>query len=199
MSARGLFGGAIVGDLSVNFSDASNFRQVPDNQEVFVDGDVSIIIELLEQETSVSGLPAIQYHFRELAESNAATEMTVISEADLSNDAFAPKIIDVSSKLALTGKQTVGKFRDRPGVKADDVYIVLVLIRLGSVATDMLISLNMPNLPLGEASAELTVNKLLYGDEAGSVGLADTYMNVLRNFVNTLEVKDWSLFSAAST
>ncbi|KAI9278058.1 hypothetical protein BY458DRAFT_432393 [Sporodiniella umbellata] len=46
-----LFGGAIVIPLKKSFMDASQFRQVPDNQEVFVDTvtQQSLIVELLEQ------------------------------------------------------------------------------------------------------------------------------------------------------
>ncbi|KAK9447825.1 uncharacterized protein V1518DRAFT_420529 [Limtongia smithiae] len=52
---KGLFGGAITIDLPDGFLDASTFRQVPDNQEVFVSqdssetNDTSIIIELVER------------------------------------------------------------------------------------------------------------------------------------------------------
>lgn len=47
---RCLFGGTISINLPDNFQDVSKFRQVPDNQEVFVykQSDASIIIELLE-------------------------------------------------------------------------------------------------------------------------------------------------------
>lgn len=47
---RHLFGGAITASLPENFEDASKFRQIPDNQEVFVDkdSDVSVIVEILE-------------------------------------------------------------------------------------------------------------------------------------------------------
>lgn len=46
-----LFGGAIVAPIPSSFMDASQFRQIPDNQEVFVDTKTqqSMIVELLEQ------------------------------------------------------------------------------------------------------------------------------------------------------
>lgn len=53
--ATPLFGGALSivlpGDTDNTYLDVSTFRQVPDNQEVFVDGsrtDDSVIVELLE-------------------------------------------------------------------------------------------------------------------------------------------------------
>ncbi|KAJ3081570.1 hypothetical protein HK102_002265, partial [Quaeritorhiza haematococci] len=55
-SERPLFGGAITTALPDSFIDISTFREVPDNQEVFVDRDTdqSIVIELLQlaEETS---------------------------------------------------------------------------------------------------------------------------------------------------
>jgi hypothetical protein len=50
---RDLFGGAITVSLPKGFIDASDFRQVPDNQEVLVrdDSDVSLIIEVLQLAT----------------------------------------------------------------------------------------------------------------------------------------------------
>jgi hypothetical protein len=52
---RGLFGGAITCCIPANFYDVSNIREVPNNQEAFVDPnrDESIIMELLEFKTDV--------------------------------------------------------------------------------------------------------------------------------------------------
>lgn len=196
-TTRGLYGGAIVGNLADNFADVSKFRQVPDNQEVFVDRDTdaSIIVELLELEASASGLPAVHYHFKELAASNEATESSILSEGDFSGEEFIPRIPNAVSKLAVIGKQKAGKYRDRPDMKLDDVHIVLVLIRLGDVTTDMLVSLNMPNLPASDVPEDLNVNKLLFGTEQGEpAGPAERHIALLRDFLNTLEIKDWSLF-----
>ena len=48
-----LFGGAVSLWLPKQFMDASDFRQVPDNQEVLLagDSDVSVIVEVLQQAT----------------------------------------------------------------------------------------------------------------------------------------------------
>ena len=50
LEERGLFGGAIIVKVPKDFKDVSQFRQVPDNQEVFVSStsDETLIIELLE-------------------------------------------------------------------------------------------------------------------------------------------------------
>ena len=46
-----LFGGAITSQICSRFADVSNFRQVPDAQEVFVDtaSEGSLTLELLER------------------------------------------------------------------------------------------------------------------------------------------------------
>lgn len=48
--SRELFGGGIRINVPDNFVDVSDFRQVPDHQEVFVsnDSDATLIVELLE-------------------------------------------------------------------------------------------------------------------------------------------------------
>jgi hypothetical protein len=61
-----LYGGAITASLPASFANASQFRQVPDNQEVFVeprnDAPISIIFDLLERAPRASGLEAVVYH-----------------------------------------------------------------------------------------------------------------------------------------
>ena len=50
LKERELFGGGISLKVPVDFEDVSDFRQVPDNQEVFVSkhSDATLIVELLE-------------------------------------------------------------------------------------------------------------------------------------------------------
>eukprot|EP00842_Homolaphlyctis_polyrhiza_P003278 jgi/Hompol1/3951/HPOL_003411-RA len=52
VSLRPLYGGAIVAPVPQNFVDASQLREVPDHQEVYIDmeGDNSMIVELLDLE-----------------------------------------------------------------------------------------------------------------------------------------------------
>jgi hypothetical protein len=52
---RELYGGAIKLNLPTSYDDVSNFRQVPDHQEVWVDRDsnTSLIVELLDLDEEV--------------------------------------------------------------------------------------------------------------------------------------------------
>lgn len=70
-----MFGGAIEVSLPTGFLDVSDFRQVPDNQEVFtVDGatDVSLVFEIVELQTEVPNSEAGRYFWKDLVQSNEA-------------------------------------------------------------------------------------------------------------------------------
>lgn len=177
---RSLYGGSIESKLPSRFIDVSTLRVVPDHQEVFVhswspDGDttvstvsnssvdVSIIIELLSMEslTSDSDTSPVGYHFRDLAASNEALESTVYSEGLISeSNNFIPHLSGGTHEVyALTGRQTVSKYRTRPDSPIDTVYVFLVLIRLPDVSTDVLVSMNIPV----DASDEVSMHEELNG------------------------------------
>ena len=69
---RELFGGAITIMLPETFEDVSVLREIPDHQEVFVDRDseVSLIVELLEHDGTISDEHAPTYYFKDLATCN---------------------------------------------------------------------------------------------------------------------------------
>eukprot|EP01126_Amoeba_proteus_P060463 TRINITY_DN7998_c0_g1_i2.p1 TRINITY_DN7998_c0_g1~~TRINITY_DN7998_c0_g1_i2.p1 ORF type:complete len:100 (+),score=18.90 TRINITY_DN7998_c0_g1_i2:58-357(+) len=69
---RSLFGGAISCSFPSTFLDVSDFREVPDNQEVFTDisTERTIIVELLEYVDCEDVMEASLTHFRELASIN---------------------------------------------------------------------------------------------------------------------------------
>jgi hypothetical protein len=206
MTLRGLFGGAIVGNLPACYADISNMRQVPDNQEVFVDNDTeaSLIVELLELDSSLQGLAAIRHNFDDLAESNESKRSEVMSEGDFSAEVFVPRV-QADTKFALIGKQVAGKYRTRPDMQEDEVYIILVLVRLTQVTTDLLVSMNIPAKELlsdGGATpevqlAELTVANLLQSVEGPAAGRVGKHLTVLKDFISSLEIKDWSLFGSS--
>lgn len=60
---------------------SSDFRQVPDNQEVFSDParDQSVIIELLQYEPTIGDDQIAQYHFKEIAAANGCPASEVVS------------------------------------------------------------------------------------------------------------------------
>jgi hypothetical protein len=69
-----LFGGAITSSIPSTFLDASDLRQIPDNQEVFVDkdGTASISFDILEKVEAPDVEQAIAIHLGEVVEHDAA-------------------------------------------------------------------------------------------------------------------------------
>lgn len=75
-----LFGGALEAELPDNFADVSKLRQVPDNQEVFIDKDgfTSIIFDITERvggpgsSDEIDG-KALTIHLEELVGTDADT------------------------------------------------------------------------------------------------------------------------------
>jgi hypothetical protein len=82
-----LFGGAISASLPTSFVNASRFRQVPDNQEVFVeprnDAPVSVIFDLLERAPPASGREAMIYHLEDVRDENDRTRILGLKEEKL--------------------------------------------------------------------------------------------------------------------
>jgi hypothetical protein len=68
-AARPLFGGAIMCCIPANFHDVSHVREVPNNQEAFVDPnrDESIIVELLELKDTVVDERSSRWFLQDLA------------------------------------------------------------------------------------------------------------------------------------
>jgi hypothetical protein len=125
MSTMALFGGAISVQLPDEFIDAESFRQVPDNQHVFVSktSNVSIIIELIQMEDGIQ--QAMDVHYKILAENS---EYTVISQTD--------------TFMVVTGQMLSSKFNTG---QVDTVRLSLGLLRLFEYSTDVLISVNDPD------------------------------------------------------
>jgi Ran-interacting Mog1 protein len=73
-TAAKLFGGAITASIPSTFIDASDLRQIPDNQEVFVDsnGLASITFDILEKVDTSDMEEAIAIHLGEVVEADPA-------------------------------------------------------------------------------------------------------------------------------
>lgn len=200
---RPLYGGAIQAILNPLFDDVSRLREVPDHQEVFLytSHDISLIVELLDLDKVHADDTALRYHFEELARVNESFQSTILSEKLLMDDSFMPFIGPGFTRMALIGKQYVKKYHS-PDAPVDEVYIILVLIRLRNVGTDLLITLNIPvkdeirALPLDTWFSD--VNILTVGSPLEStydtVYTALPPINLFREVLHTFKINDWSLF-----
>ncbi|KAG8720014.1 hypothetical protein FRC08_001373 [Ceratobasidium sp. 394] len=132
-----LFGGAIDIDLPADLLDASDLRQVPDTQEVFLatDSDVSVVIEILERVEPDEPAQAAKFHFDSLAHDNEAVspEVEAINTPVVQS---SPPVLSI-----LRGTQRVPKFnRTSP----DTVKILLAVYRVLDKGHDLVLTFNIP-------------------------------------------------------
>lgn len=156
-----LFGGAITMELERSFEDVSIIRPVPDHQEVYVDkhSETSIIVELLTYENSVTDQNAAKYYFDDLASCNEALSSTIIASAVITSSEdpiyIIPHVESSFNRCVLIGQQSIKKFNSSSGgggggvadeteAEVDHIMIFLTILRLKSVATDLVLTVNAP-------------------------------------------------------
>jgi len=135
---RNLYGGAIAVKTVPDLIDASDIRQVPDNQEVFMypDSGVSIIVEILQMVEPAQSEDAIKFHFASLAHDNNAKSSTIEKIiAQTSGNTLTP------SPILLQGVQLIPKFNHPT---SDTVRILMGLFRVESKNIDLVVTFNVP-------------------------------------------------------
>ncbi|EIN03631.1 Mog1p/PsbP-like protein [Punctularia strigosozonata HHB-11173 SS5] len=178
---RDLFGGAITAVIPTRLIDASDLRQVPDTQEVFLcpDSDVSIIFEILERVQPDDPQDAAKFHFDSVAHDNSALSSSVDSVFVSSSPSAGN---DTPSPVTLIGNQLVAKFnRTTP----DRVRILLALYRVQrpNVNIDFVVTCNVPINPA-------LPDEQIAGDQA--------YQSAKKDFeqvVQSLLIVDYGLFA----
>lgn len=178
-----LYGGAIKSDLPEVAVDVSDFREVPDTQEVYIlerpDGlDRSIIFDLLEMVKANTLPEIISIHLEDILEGPPTF--------------LAP----IESSKTEKGDFDVHYFFLKPPPSKQEteetkLYMFLCLIRLENVATDVLLTFNIPS-KTGEVSSEL-LQKVIEDIMAGSGDFGECFKQ-LKHWVSTFEVADWGLF-----
>ncbi|KAH8653329.1 hypothetical protein BX600DRAFT_75332 [Xylariales sp. PMI_506] len=187
-----LFGGALICDLPTHFADVSKLREVPDNQEVFIDKDgfTTIIFDITERVGGAGSSPeidgrALTTHLEELVEDDIDrtkvwnTTSTVFSRLDEDIPAYT-----------LIATQAPKPSTDRERSTAPDfTAIILTLVRLERESTDVLVTINVPHIK-GEYDEEEI--DLEMGKQGQLIGDAVEYA---ARIWETFNVKDWGLFS----
>jgi len=173
---RELFDGAITALAPSSLVDASDLRQVPDNQEVFLypDSGTSIIVEILEKVEATKFNDAIRFHFESLAHDNSAVSARVDAVDVIPNgrgDATPLAIV-------LYGVQEVPKFNRRV---PDEVHIFMALYRVEQKNIDLVVTSNVPT--CSEDGGAVSEEGL-----AVARGHFDT-------FVRSLQIVDFGLFA----
>ncbi|KAF7728614.1 hypothetical protein EC973_005841 [Apophysomyces ossiformis] len=186
MESRELFGGAIVAPINPTFVDASQFRQIPDNQEVFLDMQTqqSLIVELLEA-VDAQNEDIARYHFEQVASDNEAVEYKVNTVQSVPTETATPCLpADITSVYVLQGTQQVAKFNEDKHQAYNVVQIWLAVVRLATVATDLVVTINAP-VAVAPGSSE---------SMAASLTELAVVEQEITGLLRGLTIKDWSLF-----
>lgn len=179
-----LYGGAITTTLPEGAIDVSDFRQIPDTQEVFLleksSGlDQSIIIDLLERVEAPDLAQVVAVHLDDILDAPAAFIAPLES-------AVIPELGEVHSFLV---KPPASKLETNDA----KLFTFLTLIRVEKVGTDIVISMNVP-LNIGEVT-----EKVFEEEKNGVINNSDTELAAcykqIMTIALTLKIQDWSLFS----
>ncbi|KAG9511568.1 Mog1p/PsbP-like protein, partial [Aureobasidium melanogenum] len=179
-----LYGGAMTVELPSNFADVSQIRQVPDNQEVYLDKDglSSIVFDILER-VDKPDLDALKYHLEDIVEDDVnGTKLWT------SNSAVLSKLPSQTPAYTLFATHTASADAVSRGKAPDFTGILLTLIRLERQQTDLVICINVPHVD-GE------YNKDDVNPSAGKQGpMLDVATSSRDRILQTFEIKDWDLF-----
>lgn len=194
---RPLFGGAISSAFPQRFQDASNIRQVPDHQEVFVDPsrDESLIFELLDFKPDVGDVGSASWFLHDLAREQDAQGFKLIEQSN---------VIDVPGlsyrnipSVATTAIGEMAISKGRQGREAQNLLKVYVAnIRLKGVETDVLVTAYEPILinPLSESANAVGSGLAVPASQSGIMPMCD----VIKQSLSTFKVNDWSLFGSSA-
>lgn len=201
MQTIDLYGGAMRMCLPDTFTDASNYRQVPDNQEVYTDAETGacVIVELLSRQRDVPNAEAGTFFFFDLAKDNgcAREDVAELETAPLPLSAY-PKLAATSATPSAaasraqacdyacltTGLQRIAKFNEAGRENA--VAVALAVLRFDvPVATEVLVSLSCPAAVHPGSSEARVVRRLLDAQER---------QHIVQAALASLEVVDWGLF-----
>lgn len=136
---RELFGGAITAVLPPSYLDASDIRQVPDNQECFMSphSNSTIIVEVVEYQESQKDERAALYFFEDLCECIEVSRAEVSSYGCIDDPSFMSEIRETFPKCVLMGEQYL-PIKDRPPA-VEKVYVMLAVVRLKIVNSELLV------------------------------------------------------------
>ncbi|EME39846.1 hypothetical protein DOTSEDRAFT_74672 [Dothistroma septosporum NZE10] len=179
-----LFGGAIVAEIPSTFQDVSTIRQVPDNQEVYLDseGFTSITFDILERVERESDVEALKFHLADVVDEDAGqTRLYSSGTAVLASMPGTPV-------LTLLATSPPGEKRRGRANEPEFVGILMALIRLEAQKTDVVVTVNVPHLPGSYEKAGLRVEEGRYGP------LLEAAQVVKDKVLGSFEVRDWGLF-----
>ncbi|KAL5035040.1 hypothetical protein RTP6_002796 [Batrachochytrium dendrobatidis] len=184
-----LFGGAIKGAIPDGFHDVSQFRDVPDHQEVFVAevAESNIMFDLLEPDEDATDIQsAARYHFEQLSRDNEAdpNHTRIVLERTIP-ETMLSSTIQGAKATVIAGTQQIAKYNERGADAYNTVAVYMGLIQLGRASTDVVITYNQ-TVEMGATSS----SRAQFEGIPDCILSIDAFVDMLCQF----EVVDWSLF-----
>ncbi|KAK3706864.1 hypothetical protein LTR37_012543 [Vermiconidia calcicola] len=179
-----LFGGAITSSLPATFADVSEIRQVPDNQEVYLDKDgfSSIVVDILERVERPDD-EALKFHLQDIVEVDVGETKVWTSGA-----AHFSKLPQGTPAYTLFATSPPGSKQRGRANEPDFVGILLTMIRLEQQKTDIIVAVNVPHLAGQYEPKDVDPEKGKHGR------LLDAAIQHRQKVMETFEVKAWNLF-----
>lgn len=207
LASRELYGGAITVQLPTDVVDASDLRQVPDHQEVFLSDKTltSIIFEINEYQqplpttsessnnTASADEAAASYHLNDiidaadrLSDSGIHTVPTNLSQSSVSKyPAYQSTATIISPEIDRSNKTTLPlAWQTSPAQKEQQVGVMQLLIRMRDYDTDLCVRINVPLKEFGDSQSEAAQNE------------ASVASRVMRGIIESIDIKDFGLFGA---
>lgn len=199
-----LYGGAITTEIPGGLLDASDLRQIPDTQEVFLNPtenttdyselnkDDSIIVDLMER-IDGADTDAIKEHFSEISALNdASNSWKLASIEEIENNLESKAYIAVGVEPALKW----GRDESNGSDYKPTLVVVLGIIRLEKVDTDVLVTQNvlisdkdeLKDLVILESSGTTD------SDSNKAHKRIELAKSVVKQAVSELKIEDWNLF-----
>ncbi|KAG5437048.1 hypothetical protein PCK2_001033 [Pneumocystis canis] len=209
-----LFGGAISTCIPNDFIDASQFRPIPDHQEVLINinDERSLIIEIVEC-VSVDDINAAKFHFDSLAQDNEAEESLILNEIPitLEKSKHTVYLVEGLQKIFKYNQQTINSKNDHTEYIPSIPYVAIFLsvLRLHENFSDIVITMNVPFSEIQNLQSFLKDSHLVLSESAGILDLKRLDLlkiifdmqeaqfstrTILLNLFNTFYIHDWSLF-----
>ncbi|KAH7029331.1 uncharacterized protein B0I36DRAFT_131137 [Microdochium trichocladiopsis] len=188
-----LYGGALICDLPTHFADVSTIRQVPDNQEVYIDkeGFTSIVFDITERVGGPGSTPeidgeALTTHLEDIVGDEIAR--TKVWNSASTHFSRLDESIPAYTLIATQSPKPADPSRGPASGSPDFTAIILTLLRLEREKTDILVTINVPHIK-GEYDEEEVDLEL--GKQGKLIGDAVDYA---AKIWETFKVKDWTLF-----
>ena len=196
------FGGAIATRFPCKFIDVSDFRAVPDHQEVWTEDapqyPLALICEILEYKKDIKDENSAQFFFEDLASLNNAadeqayeivsTSMCVAGHNSGNKGSEISRLPKGTLVHCLKGRSIIDRRKD--GTVKAHCITWLANVRLPQVGTDILITLTLPLETLTDGSNSEPSKANIPAFKSLESRGEETFRFILKNF----NVKNWGLF-----